>query len=355
MFKKILAVIAISAISVNITGCLSFSKELSERLIVSVMGVDFDGENYCLSAACLSTAGSDSEQEGFNAEHISYESASLNEAFSGLNEKTNKSLFWGQATAVLISADAAKERLSEIISFLSNEESFRMNIHILIYNGLANETVRMKTNNNVTIGDDIEKLLSNMPKGTNCSVKLFELAATMNSGGVTAFLPILRAQENEEQLTKENEDLKTVKVSIEELLVINKNNVFGAVSLESSVWALLLQNKVKEIEASLLNIEKLNGIVLNALNTSLQLKNGLLIVEVYTTAYKNKGKATDSQVKEQLADTILKHVRDSYEYYNNELGVDILNKSALLHANGIDSSSYNSIPVVFSIKLNLIS
>ncbi len=355
MFRKLISQLLIVSVLLSFTACTGFSKELSERLIVSVAGIDFDGEKYTISAACLSTAGSEPEQKSFNAEHIENKVESLNEAFFGLYEKTNKSLFWGQATAVILSVDTIRERLSEIEQFMSENEAFRMNIQLLVYNGEAKKAVKMKTIDSVTIGNDLEQLFTNMPSNINLSSKLYELSSNSSNGGYSGFLPILQAKENQERVSETKDKEETYKISVEELLVISKNKTLGAVSVKDSVWTLLLMNKVEKIESSFLKELELDGIVLDSTRTSVSFEKSAVFIEVYSTIYAKNSNSDNDEIKNRISNAVLERVRESYNYFQRELAVDVLNISSLFRQNGIEDTNFSAIPACFSVRVNLIS
>lgn len=352
MVKKIAAIFLLLVLVFSLCACSPYSKELSERLIVSAAGIDFDGESYVVSVVCLSTSGSSAEGTSFNSEHIESMGETLHEAFSSLSKKTNKSLFWGQATAIILGENAVKERLSEILSFLADNEKIRMNISVSTVASDAKTAVFIKTEEGVTVGDELEELYLNKPQGFDCGVKLYELTRAHLSGGYSGFIPIVSAEQNE-IISNENQGSEpSYRVAVKELLIINKNSVFGAVDAEGFIWALALLNRVERLETQF----KQYRVELISPNTSISFdsKNATLSVEFYATAYVETADGIErKEMKREITEYILKNVREAFEKTQKELGIDMLNILAILKQNGKEDCSLGDITTEYKISINL--
>lgn len=325
MLKKIVAVLALS---LTLSSCTGISKELSERLIVSDLGIDYKNGMYTLTALCLSTEGISNEQKDYNTEIISCEAKELYSAFLGLSSKTVKEIFWEQAAVAVIGKGTAEDVCFDTMKFLIYNESLRINMNVFLAENTAAELLKLPASGGGAITAEIEELLENKPDGYDFKVELYDIASGVFSSGVTGFIPIVSPIE-EEVKGQEKEAEKGYRIAVKELAIIDKNKVVGRATGNALTGIMLLKNRAESVRFTF--SKEGASFYANAYNpfviiSSAENENAVVVelfscVKLDAADGKHDKKQLNIIVKEKLNNI----VETAYEYCYFELGVDLFN------------------------------
>ncbi len=134
-------------------------KEIDEIDLVLVLGIDYNDDEFTLSALYSTGQGADPEQgTGSGAEAIAKGSGKTAfEALENLKLKNKKAISIAQTGSFLIGEGAAKQGLDQCIDFLSRDETIKMEALIyVIKEKKASEFIQEGIDNKQTIHEDLE-------------------------------------------------------------------------------------------------------------------------------------------------------------------------------------------------------
>lgn len=222
-------------LSLFCTSCHSYT-ELNDLSIVSVIGIDYQNDQYQLVVNVIDGSLDDKEIEKQITTFQSKQS-SLEEAFHDIYLKSSKKLYLSHLDLLVLTENVVQEKFSEVINnFLENNE-YRNNFNVMLLRG-SNVEDFMKED---IQAEDINHLIKTNERETGFSA-------------IKDFETILK-----ELLIDENSYLPTFSYSNEEITLkgftlIKDYQIYQELSLKESILLNLLQNKIQKAYLNETNI-----------------------------------------------------------------------------------------------------
>lgn len=222
--KKIKLLI-ITLFIILISGCSSYT-ELNDLGIVSILGIDYQENNYHLYINIIEGNQDDGSLE---KEYITYDAKgeTIDQAFHHLYLQSNKKIYLSHMDNLLLTENAINQNLKEIITYLLNQKEIRNNFEVTQINSnlekIFTEKIEAKEIN------DLIKT-NQLYMGTTSSITfeefLEELLIDQNS-----FLPKISFENN---------------LEIQGLSLIKNFKTFNALSPDETILLNILKNNINQ-------------------------------------------------------------------------------------------------------------
>ena len=217
--KRYLQIMMIVFLILSLCGCqgggfFPQSREISDIVIIRIFAVDkLDNGNVRVTVSGKSdSASSSGGEEGESPEQtqaflLSHEDKTVSAATRGLQEYSDKALFWGHVDVCLIGEDAAKENIREYMDFVSRDSKFRLNANIFVTRGQAFDLLVEANTDQYYLPDYITNIAASMTAiSQNFELRVLGLLTTLENSYVSsAVVPTLAAgNKKEDQEAQEN-------------------------------------------------------------------------------------------------------------------------------------------------------
>ncbi len=149
-------------------------RELNELNVVMVTGIDYDNEKkeYVLSIQSVKPA--TTKGGGISKESVYTAKATgktIMEASKNLRASTSGKLIWFHSKSVILGGDLVKSKdLKEVVDFLARNREIRLTAWVLTTHGKATDIITAKPNSEVTLGDELEGIISNQSEWGKATV-----------------------------------------------------------------------------------------------------------------------------------------------------------------------------------------
>jgi spore germination protein KC len=168
----ILSVVALSGCSQDLN-----KNEIDKVDLIRVLGVDYAKNEYTLTA--LYSTGTGAETSAGNITVIDASGPSLFEAYENLKLKNKKNLSLAHASFFLIGESLAKNGIEPFISYLSRDETIKMNSLVYITKNMkASKVIDEAKKKKIMIQDDlnamVQKRLERVTRNDNTLLYLLE-------------------------------------------------------------------------------------------------------------------------------------------------------------------------------------
>ena len=177
-----------------ITGCSSEPTELSDRLAVGLISVDYSDNQYLVSIACLDPQAGSTEGKTIGLQYFEASGEFLDDAFKSLDEITSRRLFYGHSAGLVISQEAAAQKLPETLHYFVKDKRTRVGLYGCLREGLAGELLRLMTVHKALAVGAVETVCENADNGGYELAPLFKLAAILSDDGRRASVPLLASR-----------------------------------------------------------------------------------------------------------------------------------------------------------------
>ena len=144
-----------------VTGCSMDlnRKEIDEIDLVRVLGIDYDNEEFVLSALYNSSQGADPEGGSGESVVIKGRGRSVYEAFEDIKQKNKKSISLAHTGYFLIGYNAASKGIDDCLDFLSRDETIKMESLIFVMKYMdAMEFIEKGIENEQILHEDLEAI-----------------------------------------------------------------------------------------------------------------------------------------------------------------------------------------------------
>lgn len=192
--KNALKTAALLILCCSLAGCAAGTTELSDRLAVGAIAVDYAGEKYSVSIACLDPQGGSSEKKNIELQFFEAEGKFLEDAFAALDDMTGRRLFYGHSAGLVISRDVIGERLAETMRYFIQDPATRLGLYVFASEGSAGELIRRKTVHKALAVGAIQAVCENADIGEYELAPIFKLGAALSDDGRRAGLPLLASR-----------------------------------------------------------------------------------------------------------------------------------------------------------------
>jgi len=132
-------------------------QEIDEVDMIHVLGIDWSGENYTLSA--LYSIGGGADAESAKVDIIQASGNTVYQAYENLKLKNKKNITLAQTSYYLIGEEAAKNGIDYCLDFLSRDETIKLESFVYITKETDASTVLQDgVENELLINEDLEAL-----------------------------------------------------------------------------------------------------------------------------------------------------------------------------------------------------
>lgn len=189
---KILFVLIL--MSILLCGCSAEPTELSDRLAVGLISVDYYDGQYLVSIACLDPQAGSAEGKTIGLQYFEASGEFLDDAFERLDEITSRRLFYGHSAGLVVSRDAAQHKLPETLHYFVKDFRTRLGLYVFLSEGSAGGLLRLKTVHKALAVGAIETLSENADNGGYELAPLFKLAAYLSDDGRRVSVPLVSSR-----------------------------------------------------------------------------------------------------------------------------------------------------------------
>ncbi|NLK26862.1 MAG: Ger(x)C family spore germination protein [Clostridiales bacterium] len=134
-------------------------REIDEINLIRVLGIDYDGNEYTLSALFNASGGSDPEGGAPEEEVTKGKGKTPYEAYENLKSKATKSISLGHTGYFLIGDGAAENGINLCLDFLSRDETIKMDALFFITKDTpASDFIEQGIENKQKIHEDLEAI-----------------------------------------------------------------------------------------------------------------------------------------------------------------------------------------------------
>ncbi len=188
------AAVVLIALVLLITGCSAEPTELSDRLAVGLISVDYSDGQYLVSIACLDPQAGSTQDKTIGLQYFEAGGEFLDDAFDTLDEITSRRLFYGHSAGLVVSREAAAQKLPETLRYFVKDKRTRIGLYVFLSEGGAGELLRLKTVHKALAVGAVETVCENADNGGYQLAPLFKLAATLSDDGRRAGVPLLASR-----------------------------------------------------------------------------------------------------------------------------------------------------------------
>ena len=201
MRKKVILLFIVVVNIFLLSGCWNYV-EINGQVNVSGIAVDIGrfGKKYHLSAEAI-TAGS-KENEPAISSVVETDSDTVFEGIRNLMTLTTKKLYFGHCKALVISEEAAKAGIGEILDLSIRNHEMRIEMNIVIAkSGEARQVLLTEGIANPIMAYKINDLMKTMPKAVGSSpiTKAYKVFNSIQNEGMSTVIPALEIRSVEEK------------------------------------------------------------------------------------------------------------------------------------------------------------
>ena len=172
MNKKLLLIILCS-LGLILTSCADKVEVEKLGLVnITVVGRDSKTNNYQMGVQIVSPKQTNVGTGGSTQElwTVSASGETLMKATKNLRSRVSKKLAWYHSNLIIIEAEIAKEGLDKIIDFFASNQEIRYNSWILIYDGTADDFLRLSPRFEGSMAQELEGIVQNYKEWSNTYV-----------------------------------------------------------------------------------------------------------------------------------------------------------------------------------------
>ena len=183
-----------------LSGCAApRGEELSKRLIVEAIGIDYADEEYIVTLQALDThsagGGTDPNEKGDATAFRRYTGKTVAEALTGVTPATGLTPLYSQARILVFGKELAARDLSEPLDFFLREYHTRSDILIAVADSTAEDLLRADLGDSAPDAVILEEAVTQSSEnGDGCAVKLYRFMDLLFSDTDTAYCPVISLQ-----------------------------------------------------------------------------------------------------------------------------------------------------------------
>ncbi len=226
--KKALAIILL--IPILFCSCRE-SEQIDELSFVKLLAIDKTEEGLIVTAGIQVPTSKKEDKPG--SEIISVECSTLSQGLNLIESATEKKIFYGQVSCVLLGEEMAKGGIIDTIDYLVRSDELRFDIPVVVVKSEKAKTVVENSKEGEThIAERIEKLLeSNYSTSTSGAIELSTLVEMLEDPFRSAYLPFIESKEKDS-------------LTVEGYCFFNKDKLMGYADREQSLGINFLNSTV---------------------------------------------------------------------------------------------------------------
>ncbi len=207
MKKIIAAILALSLIF--LCSCSEIEiVELSERLIIEAIGIDFEDGVYKVTVEGLDSFSAGSESSSISAPSLTkcylFEGETIGMAMNSISVITGQIPLFSQTRILILGYETAKTRLSEVLDFFRREYTTRTDILFAVASSTAAEVVSADFGKNVSAGSVLHAAVSSYKHtGRSTYTPLYRFLNSVMGQTDCAYCPVIDIADNEYSESKQ--------------------------------------------------------------------------------------------------------------------------------------------------------
>ncbi len=189
--------LAFSGCSVEIGGA-----QLSNRLIIEAIGIDAKDGQFLISVLALHTQQSNAANSAETPDGIgkvySAQGKSISEAFAQIDLISGLVPLYSQTRVLILGKEIAENAPMQALDFFIRNYTLRDNILLAVAQGTAAGIIKTDLGKAVLVSKTVQDILeSGKNNGLTTAIELYRFADRMIDETDGAFLPVIKAQKNE--------------------------------------------------------------------------------------------------------------------------------------------------------------
>ena len=219
--------------------------ELSERLIIETIGIDYENGIYKVTIEGLDSFSAGSESNSISAPSLTkcylFEGETIGMAMNSISVITGQIPLFSQARILILGYETAKTRLSEVLDFFRREYTTRTDILLGVAKNTAAEVVSADFGNNVSAGNVLHAAVSSSRyTGSSTYTPLYSFINSVMGQTDCAYCPVIDISDNEYSENK--------KVLLSGTAVFGKNGDSQILSPEQTLGLNIITNQTENAD-----------------------------------------------------------------------------------------------------------
>lgn len=168
------------------------SEQIDEIAFAKIISIDKNENGFLVTAGIQLPKPKDKEQKE-SKDYVSVQCQTLSQGFNKLEEATDKKMFFGQISCVLLGENMAKEGIIDTVDYLVRSDELRFDIPVIVVKGEnASRIIENGSGAENHISDKITKLLeSNYSTSSSGQIELSQLVEMLEDPFRTPYLPYM--------------------------------------------------------------------------------------------------------------------------------------------------------------------
>ncbi len=295
--KKFLALILIPFL---LCGC-SESEQINEIAFVKILAIDKTEEGLLVTAG-IQLPKTKEGQEQKTKDNLSVECSTLSEGLNLLEAATDKKMFFGQISCVLLGEEMAKYGIINTVDYLVRSDELRFDIPVIVVK--ENEAKKLIIDNSGQenhISDRITKMLeSNYSTSSSGQIELSQLVEMLEDPFRSPYLPYIT-------IGKEKGDFL-----IEGYCIFKKDKMCAYLDKDKSLGINFLNNDVKNLLIISKIDEKTVTLKVTKFKSKIDMEDGIFKIKIDFLSEVVQADSDIERLDQDLSQKII-------EYQNNEI------------------------------------
>lgn len=276
--KKALAIILL--IPILFCSCRE-SEQIDELSFVKLLAIDKTEEGLIVTAGIQVPNSKTEDKPG--SETISVKCSTLSQGLNLIESATEKKIFYGQVSCVLLGEEMAKGGIIDTVDYLVRSDELRFDIPVVVVkNENAKTLVENSKDNETHISERIEKLLeSNYSTSSSGAIELSTLVEMLEDPFRSAYLPYIQSKQKDS-------------ITVEGYCVFNKDKLIGYADREQSLGINFLNSTVNNCVFIASVEEKHVTLKISGFRSKIKYKDGVFEIKL---KFKSEVIQADSDIR----------------------------------------------------------
>ncbi len=315
--KKVLAIIIL--IPLLFCSCRE-SEQIDELSFVKILAIDKTQEGLIVTAGIEVPTSKKEEKPG--SELISVTCQTLSQGLNLIESATDKKIFYGQVSCVLLGEKMAKSGIIDTVDYLVRSDELRFDIPVVVVQEKqAKEVIESNKDSETHISERIEKTLeSSYSTSTSGAIELSTLVEMLEDPYRSAYLPYITMEEKGD-------------FAVEGYCVFNKDQLIAYADKEQSLGINFLNSTVENCLYIAKIDEKLISLKISGFRSQIKLNKGVFEIKM---KFKSEVVQADSDIR--LFDKELnKKIIETQNAWAKEICINTMN---FLKEKGCDVATF---------------
>lgn len=238
MIKRSVLLALVLLIAFLLSACGGFA-EIEELIVVSGAAIDFDGEEYTVTAEIIDLQRG-SQETAYKTFYLESKGGSISQAVSHMGRITGKELYWGHASVFVIGSGVAENSILPVLEwFLHDSLAAFSSMIVLADTKTAAEIYGYISPTENSASFALEKIMTNYSsREERGSAAIFEIIDKCSADGVATMIPVISGKENGEETV----------ISINGMAVFSQDKLSGIYDPEEAeLLRLLLESRSENV------------------------------------------------------------------------------------------------------------